>query len=170
LAQKIAKGSSTTTQPAVMKLFKRTPHSVTDTTPTESEAVTHLRNVVDRKTCRHLIVDDAKTNRDLLKLYLETKALVVDAVENGKLALEKLQEHGVDAYDVVWTDLKMDGMSGAELTFALRKLGFNKYVVVLTGNVTPDTQVECLASGADLICLKPMRKKALLELAVMQLY
>jgi two-component system sensor histidine kinase RpfC len=152
-----------------MKMFKQTPSS-SSVVETPKNTTNHLQNVSNAKQYRHLIVDDAKTNRDLLKLYLETKALVIDAVENGNLALEKMQEHGIDGYDVVWTDLKMDGMSGAELTAAIRKLGFKKYVVVLTGNVTSDTQAECIAAGVDLICLKPMRKKALLELAVMQLY
>jgi hypothetical protein len=42
--------------------------------------------------------------------------------------------------------------------------------VVLTGAGSPELHASCKAAGVDLVCLKPMRKKVLHELPVMQLY
>jgi len=117
-------------------------------------------------------VDDAATNRSLLRMFLESKSksIAVDEAANAKDALALVTAGGKDAYDVVWTDVNMDGMSGVALAKELRQLGFAKYVVVLTGTGSAELHTQCKAAGVDLVLLKPMRKKALHELAVMQLY
>ena len=132
----------------------------------------HLKNIELTRTNRHLVVDDAQTNRSLLRMFLESKSksIVVDEAVDAKEALALVKGVGKDGYDVVWTDVNMDGMSGIELTKELRQTGFAKYVVVLTGNGTTELQASCKAAGVDLVLLKPMRKKAVHELAVMQLY
>jgi CheY-like chemotaxis protein len=96
----------------------------------------HLQHVKQNKARRHLVVDDAEINRRLIQLYLEAKHLTVDAAASGAAALEKVEAAGIDGYDVVWTDLSMEGMSGIELTTQLCGLGFQGYVVVLTGNIS----------------------------------
>ena len=130
----------------------------------------HLQHVKLNKTRRHLVVDDAETNRRLIQLYLEAKKLTVDAVASGAAALEKVEAAGVGAYDVVWTDLSMDGVGGVELTSRLRGLGFQGYVVVLTGNISDSVLHACHAAGADEVFLKPVRKKTILDLPIMLLY
>jgi CheY-like chemotaxis protein len=130
----------------------------------------HLQHVKQNKTRRHLVVDDAEINRRLIQLYLEAKNITVDAVASGPAALEKVEAAGIDGYDVVWTDLSMEGMSGIELTTQLRGLGFQGYVVVLTGNISESAMRACHAAGVDEIFLKPMRKKTVHEMPIMQLY
>ena len=130
----------------------------------------HIANVEKKKVCRHLVVDDAATNRSILKLYLESQKLVVDEADSGDTAMEKLRELGKEGYDVIWTDLSMKGMGGLELAREARKFGFDRYLVVLSGNVKPEQQVQLKEVGVDLVCLKPLRKKTLLELSVMRLY
>lgn len=152
-----------------MRVFKKEP-SNERTESHKQQELSHLQNLREDKSCRHLVVDDAVTNRDLIKLYLQGKGIQVDTAENGKSALSKVQDAGIHGYDVIWTDLKMEPLSGIDLTNELRKLGFKKYICVLTGNASLDDQRACQAAGVDLVCLKPIRKKELLELSVMQLY
>ncbi len=130
----------------------------------------HLKNIELCKTNRHLVVDDAKTNRSLLRLCLEgkSKAIAVDEAENGCVALEKVIAIGVDGYDVIWTDVDMPIMTGLELTKQLRSVGFRKYVVVVTGNAANGKA--CKDAGVDLVCFKPIRRRSLDALAVMQLF
>ncbi len=131
-----------------------------------------MKNIEATRTNRHLVVDDAKTNRTLLRMFLESKSksIAVDEADTGTDAFALVTAAGKDGYDVVWTDLNMDGMNGLQLAKELRKFGFAKYLVVLTGTSTSELNAQCKEVGVDLVCLKPLRKKALLELPVMQLF
>jgi CheY-like chemotaxis protein len=145
------------------------------TEPGQSEEETskdHLANVKLCKTNRHLVVDDAKTNRTLLKLHLEAKSasIVVHEAENAVEALQKVAEVGSDGYDVIWTDFDMPGMNGLELSRKLRGVGFAKYLVIASGNMSLENQTACLQAGVDLVRLKPLRRKSLYGLAIMQLF
>ncbi len=64
----------------------------------------------------------------------------------------------------------MDGMTGSELAAQLRAQGFRGFVAVLTGDAADATRRSCLAAGADEVCVKPLRKKALLDMPIMKLY
>jgi CheY-like chemotaxis protein len=142
---------------------------------TATEQVTstdHLRNVVLCRSNRHLVVDDAQTNRTLLKCHLEAKSasIVVHEAEDAIEALQKVANVGPDGYDVIWTDFDMPGMNGLELSKQLRGLGFAKYLVVLSGNLSSENQRACLQAGVDLMRLKPLRRKSLYGLAIMELF
>jgi CheY-like chemotaxis protein len=127
--------------------------------------------VVKGKKCRrHLVVDDSKTNRDILAAYLQGRGLAVDCVATGAEALKRVAELGNDGYDVVWTDLNMAGMTGEELAKKLRETGYQNYLAVLTGNISAEQSARCKEIGVDLICLKPLRKKNLLEFPIMRIY
>jgi CheY-like chemotaxis protein len=131
----------------------------------------HLKNIELCKTHRHLVVDDEAATRLVIKALLHNTApsLVVDEADDGKSALSCFGTAGVDAYDVIWTDFNMPGMNGLELAQELRRRGFRKYVVMVTGAGVSDVQLAEAESGIDLVCLKPLRMKALQALEVMQL-
>jgi DNA-binding NtrC family response regulator len=82
----------------------------------ERTDVLHLKNIEALRTNRHLVVDDEKANRTLMRRLLESKSssIVVDEAENGQAALDLVRTIGKDGYDVIWTDLNMDGMDGLE--------------------------------------------------------
>jgi CheY-like chemotaxis protein len=58
---------------------------------------------------RVLIVDDDPGMRELIELTLEGAGHVVDSVESGRAALERLAQH---AYDLVVCDLHMPDRDG----------------------------------------------------------
>ena len=64
-----------------------------------------------------LVVDDDKTTRKLLSLYLKAKGYEVVTAENGLDAMEKL---GTENINLVVTDMNMPYMDGIELTKHLR--------------------------------------------------
>ncbi|MBE0602160.1 MAG: response regulator, partial [Deltaproteobacteria bacterium] len=64
-----------------------------------------------------LIVDDDKTTRKLLSLYLKGSGFEVVTAENGLNALEKL---GSDTFQLVLTDLNMPYMDGIEFLKAMK--------------------------------------------------
>ncbi len=64
----------------------------------------------------------------------------------------------------------MRGPNGLELSKQLRCEGFVKYLVVVSGNISMEKHMACLQAGVDLVRLKPLRRKSLYALAIMQLF
>ncbi|MDA8089864.1 MAG: response regulator [Nitrospiraceae bacterium] len=64
-----------------------------------------------------LIVDDCRTTRKLLSLYVKAKGFDVQTAENGLDAIEKLAGGNIN---LIITDLNMPFMDGIELTRTLR--------------------------------------------------
>jgi len=65
-----------------------------------------------------LVVDDEIEMRIALETTLKREGHQIILAENGKQALEKLNE---DSFDLVLTDVKMPKMNGVELLKALKK-------------------------------------------------
>jgi len=112
-------------------------------------------------TKRSLVIDDAATNRYVLRSYLERKNVnVVDEAENGSDALNIFQKHGnINYYDVIWVDIKMPVMDGYEFTKKVRELGFKKLIIGVTGNIQKDYKKNCFAAGMNDIIAKPIIKE-----------
>jgi two-component system, chemotaxis family, chemotaxis protein CheY len=73
--------------------------------------------VAPRAPQRVLLVDDSRSIRTLLKIYLMARSFEYVEAESGEEALQLLEQGEVD---LVLTDYRMDGMSGAELAEAMR--------------------------------------------------
>jgi CheY-like chemotaxis protein len=80
---------------------------------------------------RILVVDDDDCTRDVLARLLVAEGHTADTCETGREALERL---GAAPYDVLLTDLVMDGMSGLELTSSARALYPDLRCVVMSGH------------------------------------
>jgi CheY-like chemotaxis protein len=66
---------------------------------------------------RVLLVDDSRSIRTLLKIYLMARNFEYVEAESGEEALKVLQEGAVD---LVLTDYRMEGMNGAEFAAQVR--------------------------------------------------
>lgn len=64
-----------------------------------------------------LIVDDVLENRTLLSKVIEKLGYKYDLAENGKEAIEKLEQSN---FDIIFMDIKMPVMSGIEATKYIR--------------------------------------------------
>ncbi len=75
-----------------------------------------------RDDLRVLVVDDNKTNRDILLYYLTSWNIIASSAKDGSTALRKLQQAVVEdaPYHVVILDYHMPGMNGLELTRAMK--------------------------------------------------
>ncbi|MCX5753659.1 MAG: response regulator [Candidatus Krumholzibacteria bacterium] len=65
-----------------------------------------------------LIVDDEKNMCQYLSIMLRKEGYDVKTVHNGKKALQEIKE---SVFDVVITDIKMEGMDGIELLTAVKE-------------------------------------------------
>lgn len=86
-----------------------------------------------------LVIDDAISHRSLIKTTLESfpEVGVVDTVPNGEIGVRKMS---LSPADVVFVDLEMQGLSGAETARAILR-DFPKAYVVVMGEMQ-QTQVE----------------------------
>ncbi|MCG6878756.1 MAG: sigma-54 dependent transcriptional regulator [Deltaproteobacteria bacterium] len=100
-----------------------------------------------------LVVEDGKSQREMLRDFLKDEGYPVTVAENGKDALLKLQE---DCFDLVLTDYKMPGMDGMALLRAGKELNPEVDVVVMTAFGTVETAVNAMKAGASDYISKPI--------------
>jgi DNA-binding NtrC family response regulator len=85
-----------------------------------------------------LIVDDEKSIRHTLKDILEYEKYEVVTAENGKDALKIA---GSATFDMVFCDIKMEGMDGIEVLEKLQTAQPDLPVVMISGHGSIDTAV-----------------------------
>lgn len=103
---------------------------------------------------RILVVDDEKVVRDGCRRVLTGKGYEIEAVENGKEALDSLAGGDVD---IVLLDLKMPVMGGEEVLERVSAKYPHLPVIIITGHGTVDTAVECMKNGAYDFITKPFQ-------------
>ena len=57
-----------------------------------------------------------------------------DEAEDGSIAVEKVKEKGLNAYDAILMDFVMPVMDGPTATKAIRSLSFMRPIIGCTGN------------------------------------
>lgn len=99
-----------------------------------------------------LIVDDEEILRCTLHFDIEEMGYRATAVGDGETALAVLQEQ---YYDLVLTDLCMEGISGIDVLQGVKAKSPETMVVILTGFGDISSAIEALRNGADDYLLKP---------------
>ena len=99
-----------------------------------------------------VIDDDAVVGRSFNRV-LSDKGYDVSTVLNGKDALSSIEENN---YDVVFTDIKMPGMDGLEVTERIKARCPWTPVVVITGYGTQDNEEKASVLGASGFVRKPL--------------
>lgn len=111
-----------------------------------------------------LVVDDSKAMRMLIGRLLKEIGFEVAEAENGKRALEMIEDEGIAA-ELILADWNMPEMNGIELLKKVRQWpGFSsiKFVMVTT-ETELDHMAEALEAGACEYVMKPFTKEILLE-------
>lgn len=100
-----------------------------------------------------LVVDDDPVVGKSFNRVLSQKGYVVITAQNAQEALNKLQE---EEYDVVFTDIKMPGMDGLELTERVKAKRPWLPVVIVTGYGTRANEERAKAAGVSAFLNKPL--------------
>jgi response regulator RpfG family c-di-GMP phosphodiesterase len=111
-------------------------------------------------TPRILIVDDEPLIRKILTKYLTEKSYEVDTADNGRQALDKLDQND---FDLVLTDLRMPEMGGNELLRAMSERHPAIPKIILTGYGTNEDIIVALKTGAYDFLTKPITDFTILE-------
>ncbi|MES2088356.1 MAG: response regulator, partial [Pseudomonadota bacterium] len=107
---------------------------------------------------RVLLAEDNSLNQQLATELLSRRGALVDVVNNGCEALERLRATGASGYDVVLMDLHMPVMDGYEATRQIRNDPSLCEVPVLamTAHALQEERDRCLASGMQGHISKPL--------------
>lgn len=101
---------------------------------------------------RMLIIDDESIVREVLQDFLVLLGYAVDQVDNGVDGLQKIKENN---YLAVFTDLRMPGMNGVEVTRTLQLTHPALPVIIITGQGYDETLEEAVNTGARGVLKKP---------------
>ncbi|MGG3506034.1 response regulator [Paenibacillus lautus] len=117
-----------------------------------------------------LLVDDDIRNVFALSSVLEGYHMEVTFAENGREAIELLQEH--PDYDLVLMDMMMPEMDGYEAMRRLREMPeFEKLpIIALTAKAMKEDRAKCIEAGASDYMKKPIQTEQLLSLMRVWLY
>jgi len=114
-----------------------------------------LNAAPDLSDCRLLLVEDNGINRQVALGFLKDTGASVDVAENGRIALEKLQQ---DRYDLVLMDVQMPEMDGLTATREIRlRLGLRQLpVVAMTAHAMDADMEKSRKAGMDGHLCKPL--------------
>jgi CheY-like chemotaxis protein len=117
---------------------------------------------------RVLVVDDEEDIRSALVFFLRMQRFHAVGVDSGEAALAAAE---ADQYDVVITDLRMQGMDGLETARALRRIHPAIQIIIISGYAPEDSRRAAEALGIVGILRKPFELPdivALVESAMSQ--
>jgi len=106
------------------------------------------------KNCSILIVDDESAMRHLLQTILEEEEYQVDAAENGKQALEKVEHNH---YDLVLCDVRMPELDGIGFLSRILPKFPGLTVIMMSAYGSLETALNCMKNGAYDYISKPFR-------------
>ena len=111
-----------------------------------------------RSPLRVLLVEDAPLHQKLATTLLQRQGHCVTLSQNGREAVDLLEN---ERFDLVLMDVEMPVMDGLATTSVIRnresKHGGHTAIVAVTSSSGPD---ECLAAGMDAYIAKPLRVEA----------
>ncbi len=103
---------------------------------------------------RILILDDEPIVCKRLKPAFEKLGYEVEAFTNSSEAMERVQEQD---FDIVITDLKMEGVDGMQFLTAVKERSPETEVIVITGFATMETAKESFQKGVFDFVAKPFK-------------
>ncbi|MBU0484501.1 MAG: response regulator [Proteobacteria bacterium] len=101
-----------------------------------------------------LILDDEPIVGKRLKPSLEKKGYLVETFTESLEALKRIREHN---FDIVITDLKMEGIDGMQFLSEVKERSPRTEVIVITGFATMETAKESFQKGVFDFLAKPFK-------------
>ncbi|HYO91366.1 MAG TPA: response regulator [Pyrinomonadaceae bacterium] len=105
-----------------------------------------------RDTSRILVVDDEDNVRMTTAAILEQEGYELDTASDGHEALDKIKDGD---FDLVLTDLRMEGLDGSALLQEICSKHPNMVTVVLTGYASIESSIDALRCGVYDYLVKP---------------
>jgi PAS domain S-box-containing protein len=112
---------------------------------------------------RVLLAEDGLDNQRLISLILCKAGAVVDVVEHGQEAVERITRSEVP-FQVVLMDMQMPVLDGYAATRELRRRGVRVAIVALTAHALEGDAQRCIEAGCDDFASKPIDRMKLVQI------
>lgn len=117
------------------------------------------KKLSDKLPLRILLAEDNYTNQELVVTLMRKMGYSIDAVENGRKALEAMENK---TYDIVLMDVQMPVMNGVEATQQIVEKypeSARPFIIAITANAMPGDRERFLDAGMVDYLSKPIRFK-----------
>ncbi|HVU90262.1 MAG TPA: response regulator [Pirellulales bacterium] len=111
---------------------------------------------------RVLVVDDDRSNSEIVSRVLAAHGYAVDTAPNGQAALELVKRH---PYRLAVVDYQMPGMNGVEFFRSARELRPDLRGVFLTAYANINTVFPAIEAGVERVLAKPLDSRELIRIA-----
>ncbi len=105
-----------------------------------------------------LLVEDDLQLAKIVKRILESKNFLVDLVENGNEAIEKIKKRD---YDIYLIDINIPGVNGLELVKFIREVKNSGFIIMITASVEEYNFIKAYEYGCDDYIKKPFHSTEL---------
>lgn len=126
-----------------------------------------VRETADLKGRRVLLAEDVSVNAEIMIMVLSMREMEVDHAENGRIAVEKFEEHKEGYYDAVLMDMRMPEMDGLEATRRIRAMDRSDAksipIIALTANAFDEDVQHSMQAGLNAHLSKPVEPDVLFE-------
>jgi DNA-binding NtrC family response regulator len=116
--------------------------------------------IVREERTRILVLDDEPIVCKRLKPAFQKAGYEVETFTDSASALARVEQK---QFDIVVTDLKMEGVDGMQFLARVKEIQPSANVVVITGFATSDTAKESFRNGAFDFIAKPFKLSDILE-------
>ena len=109
-----------------------------------------------RRATHILLIDDDAAVLDMVQAALSRYGMEVHAYPDAAQALELLQNPSAPEFDLVITDINMDGLDGFDVIHRVKALQPRLPVVLMTGQASVDYAIRAMRMGAANLFMKPV--------------
>jgi PAS domain S-box-containing protein len=111
-----------------------------------------------------LVAEDNEVNQEVILDILSSDGALVTLARNGREAVDQVERHGGEAFDLVLMDIQMPEMGGHEATRHILKIAPDLPIVGQTAHAFAEEKQACLDSGMVAHIAKPLDPDALVKL------
>lgn len=121
--------------------------------------------MLDARGKKLLLVDDNELNLEIETELLNDLGFIIDTAENGKIAVDMVQNSAPNEYAFILMDIQMPVMNGLEATKNIRNLAghANIPIIALSANALESDKRTSLEAGIDAHLSKPLDVTMLLK-------
>jgi CheY-like chemotaxis protein/anti-sigma regulatory factor (Ser/Thr protein kinase) len=111
---------------------------------------------MNRRVAHILLIDDDPAVLDMVQSALSHYGMEVHAYPDAAQALELIQNPSAPEFDLVISDINMDGLDGFDVIHKVKAMQPRLPVVLMTGQASVDYAIRAMRMGASNLFMKPI--------------